>query len=212
MRFGVSSVLVSLALSLAGCAAGSAPPSGREEPGEPAPAFEQKASEIVARIDGLVEVNKEWTRHLQQMSAMGERQPDELELMVKKMQGALATLPADAVWVSDYVEQHESVVTSGFERALAGQDVRAALAADKIQAFSAVVKRAGGIDQIILSAAAAARDHAKQESDTIGAGHKMDMGFFCALAGTVEGANAAREHWTGVVGPVYAMVAVHCLR
>jgi hypothetical protein len=218
MRLVILSTVLSLALGVVGCAAptadsiqgGSEPTDEMAEPASPAPEIKEKATKVVTAIEGLLKLNRRWNERLKGGATTPEQQ-HEIQQIVEQMRDTLAALPDEAAWVERYVQEHRDAIKAGFEGELASEPAQKGLGPEKIQKLTEAVKRAGGVDQVILKSAASLRAQAQEIRDRIAQGKKMPISFFCALAGTLGGANAARELWRGLVVPVNALMNVGCI-
>lgn len=209
MRLVVSSMILSLAFGAAGCAAATGePPQASEE--APSLEIKEKAVDVVKRIEGLMTLNHMWIERMRPGAATPAA--NEPKDVVKEMKAALSALPSDAEWVIAEVKKNEAGIAAGFAAALASDKVEKQVGKDKVKALRDAVEHHGGIVAILLKSAATVHDHSGEMSDRLSRGEKMSMDFFCAMAGTVAGANAAREQWAGMLGPIAAMHAVGGLR
>jgi len=220
MRLVVLSTVLPLVLGVTACVApdeeasewGFAPADEMAaEPGPASPEITEKATEVVNTIAGLLKLNRQWNERLRGGATTPEAQR-EIQQTVQKMRDTLATLPDGAGWVTSYVQENRDAIQAGFAKELASEEARTALGADEIRKLTDAVNHAGGIDALILKAAGVVHDHSQDVSDMIGKGKKMPLGFFCGLAGTIAGANAAQEDWLGVVGPIHGLLRVGCIR
>lgn len=216
MRLVVLSTLLPLVLGVAACVA----PSDGSLDSDSAPANEvtaaspentERAAAVVNRVDSLLQLNQQWNERVRAgtTTADAKRAAEDL---VNKMRAALAPMSSDGEWVNGYATQHRDAIKAGFVNELATNEVRTAIGADQVQKLNAAVSHAGGVDEIIVKSSEMVRAHSQDVSDILGQGKKMPLGFFCAMAGTVAGANAARENWRGVVVPMYVLLRAGCIR
>jgi hypothetical protein len=224
MRLAVLSTVLPLVLGVTACVAPAAPADDSLEwesalageaaavPGQASPEIVAKATEVVSTIEGLLKLNQQWNERVKGGSTTPEARR-ETQRLVAKMRETLAAMPAQADWVTGYVQQHRDAIKAGFASELATEPVRTALGgAKEVKKLTDALNHAGGVDEVILKAASLVRDHSRDISDMIGQGKKMPIGFFCAMAATVAGANAAQENWRGVVAPMYVLLRVGAIR
>lgn len=214
MRLVALSIVLPLALGVSACVAPGADSvdPGVEladevagEVGTQSGEITEKATEIVTTIEGLLNLNRQWNQHVRDGATTPEARRQSQE-MVRQMRDAIAKLPAEAEWVTSYVQEHKDAIKVGFEKELASEEMQKSLGAERIQKLLDMVNRAGGVDAIILKSTAVLREHSHDASELLGQGKKMPIAFFSGMAGTVAGANAARENWRGVVVTIIAAV------
>lgn len=203
MRLVLLSIVLPLTVGLAGCASATEDSSdwgtnpGVDEEAAPQ-AIQSKATEIVKLVQQLMELD-----HQRSQLAQGNQHTPEnerkLQQLMTQIRQTVAALPGAAQWVATYVQANRQTLQVGFERALTSGQAREKLGTEQVRKLNEAVRRAGGVDKIILDLISVLHGRGGEAIDPIDLAQKTPKEFFFAIVATFAGAEAAIDSWPQVI-------------